>query len=242
MAILQANRLHKQFGGLKAVDDVSFEVSEGQIVGLIGPNGAGKTTLFNLITGFLRATNGAAVFDGVEVTSLLPHQICRLGLVRTFQHAQPFRHMSVFDNVLVAAFFRHADRREASSLAEVILDQVGMLDRKDRLAADITIGETKRLGIARALATEPRMILLDEAMAGLTPVELDDVAALIEKLRESQNITFLLIEHVMRAIMRLSDRVVVLHHGQKIAEGTPEQVANDERVMEAYLGGEVISA
>ena len=242
MNLLQANRLSKEFGGLKAVDDVSFGVSNGEIVGLIGPNGAGKTTLFNVISGFLRATDGTVFFDGRELTGLRPHEVSYLGLIRTVQHAKPFRKMTVFENVLVGAFLRHADRGEASKLAEATLEQVGMLDRSDMLAQDLTIGETKRLEIARVLATEPKMILLDEVMAGLTPVEVDDVATIIEGLRISQGITFLVIEHVMRAIMRLSDRVIVLHHGKLIADGTPTQVANSELVMEAYLGYEETDA
>lgn len=239
MSLLHVENLGKTFGGLRAVKSLSFEAAEGQIVGLIGPNGAGKTTAFHLITGFLRSDTGQVVFDGKNTRGLLPHHLAALGLVRTFQQAQPFAKLTTLENVVVGALLRHQSVAEAAAAAAAALQRVGMIEKRDRRAKDLTIGDMKRLEIARVLATSAKMILLDEAMAGLTPAEIDEVVALILDLRRTEGITFLVVEHVMRAVMRLSDRIIVLHHGEKIADGRPTEVVRDKYVIEAYLGEEL---
>ena len=227
----------KEFGGLMAVKSVSLELSPGEILGLIGPNGAGKTTLFNIISGTFLPTRGQIYFDGQNITRLTPHATCQLGITRTFQVAKPFAKLSVVDNVKVGVFLHTRNSKLAEKNAREVVAFVGLSRWADQPAHTLTTAGRKRLELARALATQPRLLLLDEVMAGLTPTESVEIVKLIREIRES-GITILVIEHVMKAIMSLSDRVAVLHHGELIAIDQPEQVTSDARVIEAYLGEE----
>ena len=238
--LLQGTDLVKKFGGMTAVDNVTFHINEGEILGLIGPNGAGKTTLFNLVSGALSIDSGTIVLDDKKISGLQSYHICHLGLARTFQAAKNFKGMSVRENVMMGALFGAGkeSRDEAEADVDRILDFVGLSEYTNRTVSDIPIAGQKQLEVARALATRPRLLMLDEVMAGLNPTEVENVMALVRKIRES-GITVLLIEHVMKAIMAVCDRIIVLHHGQLIAEGTPDEIANNEEVIEIYLGGEV---
>ncbi|MBI3090720.1 MAG: ABC transporter ATP-binding protein [Candidatus Tectomicrobia bacterium] len=235
MVILQVEKVAKRFGGLLAVDDVSFSLDEGEILGLIGPNGAGKTTLFNLLTGFLQPESGRIHFRGADITRLPPHAICRLGMVRTFQIVRPFLRLSVLENVVVAALLRTNAMAAARRQAEDLLTFVGLEARRHTPAATLTLPDRKRLELGRALATQPRLLMLDEVMAGLTPTESDRFLGLIRQVNQ-RGVTVLLIEHVMRAVMALSHRVLVLNYGELIAAGSPAAVVRDRQVIEAYLG------
>ncbi|MFN8725654.1 MAG: ABC transporter ATP-binding protein [Rhodospirillales bacterium] len=225
----------KRFGGLVAVSQASLKVAAGSIVALIGPNGAGKTTLFAAMTGFHRPDSGSVTFDGADITGLMPHAIARRGLVRTFQIVQPFGALSVRENIAVGAHLREPDRQTALARAGEIATRLGMGSMLDQPAATLTVAGRKRLEVARALATSPKLILLDEVMAGLNPTEIDEIVPIIRAVRDAGT-TVLLIEHVMRAVMRLSERVYVLNQGRMIAEGTPQEVAARPEVVEAYLG------
>jgi branched-chain amino acid transport system ATP-binding protein len=236
-ALLNLKRLTKHFGGLTAVHDVSLELDQEEILGLIGPNGAGKTTLFNMISGTYRPTHGRIYFEGQDITLLPSHEIAGLGIARTFQIAKPFARLTVVDNVKVGSFLHTRGTRSAEDKARQVVDFVGLSPYADRPAHNLTTAGRKRLELARALATEPKLLLLDEVMAGLTPTESAGIVNLIRQIREA-GITILVIEHVMKAIMSLSDRVAVLHHGQLIAIDPPQEVSRDERVIEAYLGEE----
>ncbi len=238
MSILTIDHVTKRFGGLVAVDDVSFTLEEGEVLGLIGPNGAGKTTLFNSISGSHIPEEGDIRFNGESVKGLPPHQVCQLGVARTFQIVKPFAALNVVDNVKVGAFLRHRNARDAEAKAREIVEFVGLGRDARRPAKNLTTAGRKRLELARALATEPRLMLLDEAMAGLTPTESRKIVEVIRQIKEQYDLTLLVIEHVMQAIMSLSDRIAVLHHGQLIAIDKPQVIASDDAVIEAYLGKE----
>ena len=233
--ILTGEKLTRRFGGLKAIDDVSIEVQAGEIVGIIGPNGAGKTTLFNLLSGFMKPTQGIVTFDGSDVTGQRPHRLNRLGLARTFQLVKPFARMTVLENTMVGAYRLAGSRSDAADQARGILALLGMEDLAGRPARELTMPGLKRLEVARALATKPKLLLLDEVMSGLTPSESKAMLPVIRRIRDN-GVTVLMIEHVMHAIMALSDRIVVLHHGSKLAEGTPAEITADATVINAYLG------
>lgn len=235
MPLLQVEKITKRFGGLVAVNDLSLHVEKGEILGLIGPNGAGKTTAFNMVSGYYEPNEGLVFFDGKDITGLRPDQICKLGLARTFQVVKPFSQLSVLDNVMVGAYNRTNDNLTARKKAMEIIDFLGMEDMVDQLAGSLSVAGGKRLEIAKVLATEPTMILLDEAMAGLRPAETDEIIELVRQVSQ-QNIALLLVEHVMKVIMSLADRIVVIHHGEKIAEGKPQQVVQNKAVIDAYLG------
>ncbi|MDR7434903.1 MAG: ABC transporter ATP-binding protein [Armatimonadota bacterium] len=234
-SILQVEGVHQRFGGLLALQDVSLSVEEGEILGLIGPNGAGKTTLFNVISGYLRPTEGSVRFLGKEVTGLPPYRLAAMGMGRTFQIVRPFPKLTVLENVLIGSFLRTSSRREAEDRAWETLHLTGLAPFASRPAASLNLAGRKRLEIARALALNPRLLLLDEVVAGLNPAETDATVKLIRRVRD-RGITIIVVEHVMRVIMGLSDRVVVLNYGRKIAEGKPQEVASDPAVIAAYLG------
>ena len=242
MALLEVDSVTKMFGGLAAVRNLSFGVEQGEIVGIIGPNGAGKTTTFEIITGFQAPTAGQVRFKGASIAGLRPFETARRGLGRTFQIPQPFLSFTVLDNIMAAAFMHRPRRSEAERKARAVLERVGMAASADVPAKNLTLADTKRLEIARALAIDAELILLDEVMAGLTPVEADDAIALLLSLNRDDGVTFLVIEHIMQIIMSISRRIVVLHHGEKIAEGTPDQVTRDAKVIESYLGEESLLA
>jgi branched-chain amino acid transport system ATP-binding protein len=234
-SILAVKKISKAFGGLVAVDEISFDVQKGETLGIIGPNGAGKTTLFALLTGFLKPESGNIRFENREIDGLTPHEISDRGLVRTFQIVQNFSELSTLENVMVGAFLRAKRTHQARREAERILERVGLGKRGEVAAKNLTMLDQKRLEIAKVLATKPKMILADETMAGLTPVEIEAAVVLIKGLRD-EGITFILIEHVMQVVMSLSSRILVIHHGSKLAEGTPQEVVKDRRVIDAYLG------
>lgn len=239
MSLLEVAALSKRFGGLQAVGGLDLSMAQGEMLGMIGPNGAGKTTVFNLLSGFLLPDGGEVRFQGRPLHGLKPHEICRLGLARTFQIVRPFPQLSVVDNVRIAALSRHPAMGDALDAARAVVERVGLGARRGEPAAGLTLADRKRLELARALATEPSLLLLDEVMAGLHATEIDAMVRLIGAINAG-GVSVLLIEHNMRAVMSLSHRIVVLSFGEKIAEGPPRAVAADRRVIEAYLGEEYV--
>lgn len=235
MAMLRVDNVSRFFGGLAALTDISFGVEKGEILGLIGPNGAGKTTMFNVVNGFYAPSHGEVYFKEKKISGLKPYQICKMGIARTFQVVKPLQRMSVLDNVIASAFLRVKGRAQAEELALETIKFAGLYDDREVISKGLPLGKRKKLEIARALATQPEMILLDESFAGLNPAELDDSIEIIRKIK-AQGITIMIIEHHMKVIMAISDRIVVLSYGQKLAEGTPHEIGNNPLVVEAYLG------
>jgi branched-chain amino acid transport system ATP-binding protein len=235
MEILTVKNLTMKFGSLAAVDDVSLSVHQGEIIGLIGPNGAGKTTFFNCLTGYLNPRSGSIRFDSHNITGLRPNKVCKLGLARTFQIVQVFKEMRTWENVIVGAFCRMADAVQAYELTLGILEFTGLYEKKDFLVGNLTIADQKRLEISKALATHPRLLMLDEAMAGLNTTETNEAIELIKKIHD-RGITLIIVEHVMEVIMSISQRVVVFDSGKKIAEDSPDKIVKNPLVIEAYLG------
>jgi branched-chain amino acid transport system ATP-binding protein len=240
MSLLAVDQVSRRFRGLTAVDDVSFAVGEGEIFAVIGPNGAGKTTLFNLIAGVLAPDQGAISFAGERIDRLTPDAICRRGIGRTFQLVRPFPALTVEDNALIGALLRRPKVETARAHAQEVLRRLDLYDKRHQVASALTLPDRKRLEVARALATDPKLLLLDEVMAGLRPAETDRMVAILRALNRDGGITILLIEHVMRAVMALAGRVLVLHHGAAIAEGTPDKVVRDQAVIDSYLGAEAL--
>jgi len=237
--LLEVKGLTKHFAGLVAVMDIDLNVQKGEILGLIGPNGAGKTTIFSVISGFLKPTKGSVFFNGQNITGLSPPKICHLGVTRTFQLVKPLAQLTVLENVMVGVFSKVVNAEEAKKQAMEVLEFTGQLSQKDAKAGSLPQGDRKRLEISRALATQPNLLLLDECMAGLNPHEISEAIELIRKIRK-KGVTLIVIEHVMKAIMSISDQIVVINHGEKIMEGTPEQVVNDQEVIKAYLGEDYV--
>jgi branched-chain amino acid transport system ATP-binding protein len=238
VALLEVRGISKSFRGLRAVSNASLEIAQGAITGLIGPNGAGKTTIFNMIAGVYAPDSGEIVFEGKSINALRPDQVCAAGIGRTFQIVKPFAGLSVLDNVVVGAFLKEKTLAGARAVALQVLAKLGLTAKRDQPASALTLPDRKRLEVARALATRPRVLLLDEVMAGLRPTECDEIVAVFRELNRAEGLTILLIEHVMRAVMALAQRIVVLHHGEVIAHGAPEQVVRDPAVLECYLGEE----
>ncbi len=233
--LLKIKNITMKFGSLVANEDVSFTIHENEIVSLIGPNGAGKTTLFNCITGFYRPFSGRVVYDGRDITGMTSYEICSLGITRTFQIVKTLNEMTVEENVMTGAFLHTRSRKKAAEITEDILDLTGIIPKKNMLGANLTIADRKRVEIARALATNPRILMLDECMAGLNQTEIKDVMHLCLKLKK-KGLSLLIVEHIMEAIMPISDNIVVLNAGKKITEGMPQDVVNNEEVIKAYLG------
>ena len=240
--MLSIKEVSKHFGNLTAIKDVSFRINKEQIVGLVGPNGAGKSTLLNIVSGVYPPSSGSIFFDGLDITNLSPDKVCKLGIAKTFQLVHSFPELSAIQNVLVGALFGNSDKismREAREKAEMYLEFVGYpMNKLNYPVKNLNVVELKRIQLARALATDPELLLLDEVTTGLNPKESNDAISLIQKIRDS-GITILMVEHVMRVIMNVSDSIVVLHHGEKIAEGTPAEIAADEKVINSYLGEKI---
>jgi branched-chain amino acid transport system ATP-binding protein len=241
MSLLELRNISMDFGGLRAIDSLSLSIDEGQILGLIGPNGAGKSTAFNCVAGVYKPTSGEIWFDGADITGAKPWDLCRAGLARTFQIVKPFASKTVLYNVMVGAFARTDRTDEAEAIALDVLKSLHLDRKKDFKSGALTIADRKRLEIARAMATKPKLLLLDEVMAGLRPTEVDEMIDVFRTVRDS-GVTIFVIEHIMRAIMALSDELVVIQFGRKISEGKPEAVAKDENVIKAYLGDEYVAS
>tara|TARA_B100000315_G_scaffold251797_1_gene287249 strand:+ start:5089 stop:5814 length:726 start_codon:yes stop_codon:yes gene_type:complete len=239
--LLEINDISKSFGGLTALQDITFSVEEGETLGVMGANGAGKTTLFSLIAGHAKLSRGTILLAGQQIDGLRPDQISALGVARTYQIVRPFRGLTVLENVAAGALYgSHQEKSmaKANQMAHEILTDVGLDDRANQPAGSLTLAGFKRLELAKALATGPKLLLLDEVMAGLTPNEVNEAIGIIETCKQKYNFTVIVIEHVMKALMRMCERIVVIHHGEMIAVGPPEEIAQDEAVIQAYLGAE----
>ncbi|MGV0912280.1 ABC transporter ATP-binding protein [Martelella sp. FOR1707] len=243
MSILQLKGLTQRFGGLTAVDDVDLAVEPGEIVGLIGPNGAGKTTVVNLVTGVFKPSSGSVIYDGRRIDGMKPYQISRLGVARTYQVVQPFPEMTVLENVMAPAVFAAgaASTTEAMHAADEAIEFLGLKEHRDTLAGELTLAGRKRLELAKSLAMKPKVLLLDEVNAGLNPAEIETALEMIRAIA-ARGVTIILIEHLMKVVMSLCTRIVVLHHGAKIAEGRPDEITRNEKVIEAYLGNRYAKA
>jgi branched-chain amino acid transport system ATP-binding protein len=235
MALLEVKNISKFFGGLKAVHKLSFSLEKGELLGMIGPNGAGKTTAFNMIAGYFAPDAGEVFFNGEKITGLRPWDVCRKGIVRTFQLSKPFGNLTVFDNIMVGTFYHQQNRLLARKKAEEIMEFIEMTGQRDIEGYNLTAFDRKKLELGRALATGPQLLLLDEVVAGANPHEAAAMMQLIKRVQKN-GITILIVEHVMKVIMGLSDRLVVLHHGEKLAEGSPDEISHNEKVLKAYLG------
>ncbi len=235
MKLLEIKNVTKRFGGLFANNRISFDISQGEIIGLVGPNGAGKTTLFNCISGYYPPTSGNILFEGREIKNSPPYKVCTRGIARTFQIIENFQKMTVLENMMVGAFKKHKYKGKAFKKALKVSEFIELSDKNFEYASDLSPPEQRRLGLGMALATEPKLLMLDEVMAGLTPKEIDEVLDLLRKVRDS-GVTLIVIEHLMRAVMSICERIFVLDYGEKIAEGNPEEIAHDEKVIQAYLG------
>ncbi|OHD69380.1 MAG: ABC transporter ATP-binding protein [Spirochaetes bacterium RBG_16_49_21] len=238
MNLIEVKNVSKRFGGLAALSEVTFELKQKEILGLIGPNGAGKTTMFNVINGFYPPSSGEVHLRGRKISNRKPHQVCKLGVARTFQVVRPLQRMSVLDNVIASAFMRAATKAQAEEVALEVLKFSNLHDDRETISKGLPLGKRKRLEIARALATLPEIILLDESFAGLNPTEINEQIEIVNKIRSERGITILIIEHHMKVIMSISDRIVVLNYGRKIAEGIPSEIGRSPTVIEAYLGEE----
>lgn len=236
MKILTVERVTKRFGGLRALHEVSFQMEEGKVLGIIGPNGAGKTTLFNVITGFLKPEEGRIFFYDEEITGKPPHVVAKMGIARTFQVVKPFPELTVEEAVKVGAYLRTNEEGKAMEVVDRVLKFIGLEGLRNKRGKELNLMQLKLTELARALATQPKLLLIDECAAGLTPAEIDGFIETVRKINREWGISIILIEHVMRFIMRASERIIVLHHGEKIFEGAPEEAYNDKRVIEAYLG------
>jgi branched-chain amino acid transport system ATP-binding protein len=234
--MLEVEKVTKNFGGMTAIDCLSLKVEDNKIISIIGPNGAGKTTLFSLISGYLHPSSGDIIFNGETITKLPPSKICKRGITRTFQIVQPFMNLNILQNVIIGALNWAGTIAEAKDYSRHILEKVGLIDKSDHLANTLTLAGKKKLELARAIATNPTLLMLDEVMAGLNKVEGKQLMELIETIHLDQKLTILFIEHVLNIVMRLSDKIIVLNYGEKIAEGTPEEISHDQRTIEAYLG------
>ena len=235
MKLLEIKNVTKRFGGLFANNRISFDISQGEIIGLVGPNGAGKTTLFNCISGYYPPTSGNILFEGREIKNSPPYKVCARGIARTFQIIENFQKMTVLENMMVGAFKKHKYKGKAFKKALKVSEFIELSDKNFEYASDLSPPEQRRLGLGMALATEPKLLMLDEVMAGLTPKEIDEVLDLLRKVRDS-GVTLIVIEHLMRAVMSICERIFVLDYGEKIAEGNPEEIAHDKKVIQAYLG------
>ena len=235
MKLLEIKNVTKRFGGLFANNRISFDISQGEIIGLVGPNGAGKTTLFNCISGYYPPTSGNILFEGREIKNSPPYKVCARGIARTFQIIENFQKMTVLENMMVGAFKKHKYKGKAFKKALKVSEFIELSDKNFEYASDLSPPEQRRLGLGMALATEPKLLMLDEVMAGLMPKEIDEVLDLLRKVRDS-GVTLIVIEHLMRAVMSICERIFVLDYGEKIAEGNPEEIAHDEKVIQAYLG------